>query len=956
MVPSHVAGIQLRRRLAAEHGPFAGVRFETLPRLAELLGAGDLAQAGKSPLARPIGDYLAAEVARDATGVFYSVRDLPGFARVLRQTFRRLRRGGYRPGDQIPVLAFDSRALVECVRLHGLYLDRTSSFYDDEDLQDAAAASVDRRREAVALELGEVYVLPPGAMSAAADRLLTSIRRAVGRGHYHEVSDEGATATSRFVLAPDPASEVREVTREVVDALSGGLGLHEIGVFHGADPAYRALLSQAFESAGIPVNALPGPALSETAAGRGVLMLAELPIHNYARTQVIDWLSLAPLRDFLPTSEGNVPAMAAPWRRLAREAGITQGAARWQSGLDALETDLEARIAEAEEDVTRRARYEDRRAHIGGLRSLIQGLVERLEPLRTQQPASAFIAAFKAIVAAYMDKRSPAYDAVIDQIEQLGTIDKVGGQFTLESFASALRANLDAAHHREGALGDGIFVADYRLAAGLSFKHAILCGAYEGVFPSGAAAEALVADAIWHDLRNAHPMIEDAALRLERAQAEARRAVASAAERVTWCAPLQASGAGREHYPAQLLVAAARELDASITSATELRRASARDWLRKPPSPTAALLTGTPLDLTELRVRRSVTLRREGAQLAADHPLVASQRLLAARRAERFSDYDGNLGLLAGDALFPRGNVSPTSLETYATCGFRYFLGHVLRLRPPEEPEDRETMDAAERGTLVHGVLDEFFQRRTLEPFEAWTEEDHAALLEILDRRMNEARARGKTGLDIYAQHELRRLRADLSSFLDEDTLFRAQTGAVPRHFEKPLPQDTSSAISMRGYVDRIDLTPDGRKAWIIDYKTGRAYEGMTDEDPLMGGTRLQLPAYMAAAAEAEEITPLYWFITTAGGFTRKPFTGSEVNMQRYRDTLDAIVAGVREGAFPPVPGEEDTRFGGWANCRYCDFNRLCSRRRDDEHLAKYEDTSLRPWFGVGEAARRQAQ
>lgn len=63
VVPSHVAGLQLRRRLA-EIGPFAGVRFETLPRVAELLGAGHLAAAGRSPLARPIGDYLAEQVAR----------------------------------------------------------------------------------------------------------------------------------------------------------------------------------------------------------------------------------------------------------------------------------------------------------------------------------------------------------------------------------------------------------------------------------------------------------------------------------------------------------------------------------------------------------------------------------------------------------------------------------------------------------------------------------------------------------------------------------------------------------------------------------------------------------------------------------------------------------------------------------------------------------------------------
>jgi RecB family exonuclease len=451
-------------------------------------------------------------------------------------------------------------------------------------------------------------------------------------------------------------------------------------------------------------------------------------------------------------------------------------------------------------------------------------------------------------------------------------------------------------------------------------------------------------------------MIEDAALRIERAHAAANRAIAAASERVTWTAPLQAANAGRDHYPARLMVEAAQALDPSIDSATALRRASARAWLQRPPSPTAALLAGTPLDLTEVRVRLSAVRRRDGVATPAEHALAPPLRLLEGRRSARFGDYDGNLAALAGDALIPRGSVSPTSLEDYAACGFRYFLSRVLGLRPPEEPEDRETMDPAERGTVVHAVLQEFFERQRDRgrpaPFERWTEADRDELLAILEAHMDRAKARGKTGLDIYADHERHRLRADLTAFLDEDSDFRAGTGAQPLDFEVNLPDTPNVAVVMRGVVDRIDWSPDRSAAWVIDYKTGRAYEGMKDEDPMDGGTRLQLPAYIAAAAQADSVTPLYWFITTAGGFARKHFNASEANMERYRVTLDAIVGGVRAGAFPAVPGEEDTRYGGWDNCRYCDFNRLCSRRRDDELHQKQGDAALRAWLGVGLAAR----
>src|SRR2546422_5138776 len=99
IVPSHAAGLQLRRRLAAL-APFAGVRFETLPRIAELLAAGHLAGAGPAPLAPPIGDYLARLVARATRGALARVGDLPGYARALRRIFRRLRRGGVNASSQ----------------------------------------------------------------------------------------------------------------------------------------------------------------------------------------------------------------------------------------------------------------------------------------------------------------------------------------------------------------------------------------------------------------------------------------------------------------------------------------------------------------------------------------------------------------------------------------------------------------------------------------------------------------------------------------------------------------------------------------------------------------------------------------------------------------------------------------------------------------------------------------
>ena len=48
--------------------------------------------------------------------------------------------------------------------------------------------------------------------------------------------------------------------------------------------------------------------------------------------------------------------------------------------------------------------------------------------------------------------------------------------------------------------------------------------------------------------------------------------------------------------------------------------------------------------------------------------------------------------------------ISPTRLETYATCPYQYFLQFVLRLEQVEEPETIERLNALDRGRLIHDI------------------------------------------------------------------------------------------------------------------------------------------------------------------------------------------------------------------------------------------------------------
>ena len=125
---------------------------------------------------------------------------------------------------------------------------------------------------------------------------------------------------------------------------------------------------------------------------------------------------------------------------------------------------------------------------------------------------------------------------------------------------------------------------------------------------------------------------------------------------------------------------------------------------------------------------------------------------------------------------------------------------------------------------------------------------------------------------------------------------------------------------------------------------------------PFNGGTQLQLGIYAAAlsAAEDVEVTGRYWFITQRGEFAAVEYAHSPENAGRLDEVVRAIETGVSSGVFPAVPGEEDPR-SGFENCTYCDFDRICSRRRLAEFTNRAGDESLGPWALVQAAARGTA-
>src|SRR3954452_11277855 len=105
--------------------------------------------------------------------------------------------------------------------------------------------------------------------------------------------------------------------------------------------------------------------------------------------------------------------------------------------------------------------------------------------------------------------------------------------------------------------------------------------------------------------------------------------------------------------------------------------------------------------------------------LTPTHPLVAAEPAFARgvdavlqRGGGVFGPWTGGLTSPVPEAVTERLNrtLSASSLQRYAECPFHYYLQYVLGVRPLEEP-DEDRVDAAERGSAVHAVLEQLVRQ-----------------------------------------------------------------------------------------------------------------------------------------------------------------------------------------------------------------------------------------------------
>ncbi|WP_254821944.1 PD-(D/E)XK nuclease family protein [Haloglomus halophilum] len=319
----------------------------------------------------------------------------------------------------------------------------------------------------------------------------------------------------------------------------------------------------------------------------------------------------------------------------------------------------------------------------------------------------------------------------------------------------------------------------------------------------------------------------------------------------------------------------------------------------------------------------------------------------AARRDASTTRYDGRLSPeTVEEFAASEAPLSPSRIDTYAACGFKFFASYLLDFESPETIATEP--DTGVRGHFIHETVGRFFKSLQATPGEpvhiADPDPYHDALFEAAQTELNQA---------YVAEYEstfhdgwLQRLFSGLEPsshtnpyqgppahrglfirFLESLAEEEALTSVSPAFFEAAIglsrqrsdvttllheePVELVDGIKVRGKVDRVDIDPSASPAEFaaIDYKTGSS----PSISNVRSGLSFQLPLYLrlldAVLDEETDWRPVgaayYDLKPPATAAIQKSPLASKDHTEHFGTGGEALLRAQKDSLFETQEGED---------------------------------------------------
>ncbi|HVS65515.1 MAG TPA: PD-(D/E)XK nuclease family protein [Thermoanaerobaculia bacterium] len=929
-------------------------------------------------------------------------RGLADRADRLRQAAIELERGAVAPGRDLP----------------GLWLDVTASGTLEASLLRALARASGPvlwtlpRGDTRAAELAqEILGVEPRALdeAAPANRLERVQHRVFIDGAEEPLAGEDPGSVELlFFSAAGEGMECVEIARRIRDLAAAGVRYDQMAIALRQPTAYLPLVEDALRRAGIEGHFARGSARPHP-AGRAFLSLIACALEDLSASRFAEYLSLGEVpeleEDATPRPrevpfvepdddqlmlfadpaeavEAEAPAGVLPtpmhWERLLVDAAVVGGADRWRRRLAGLEAELERRVREVgDEEPSRRAAIERDLERLRRLRRFALPVIEALAVLPQSATWGRWLESLEELATLVL-RRPGSVLALLAELRPMAEV----GPVALAQVHQVLSERLGFLQESPGERRYGkVFVATIPEISGRSFDVVFVPGLAEGIFPRPASEDPLLLDEYRRALGSGLTDRDERG-RLERMLL--RTAVGAAHSKLVISYPRVDVAHGRSRVPSFYALDVLRAAEGRVPALLDLQSRAARasasrmGWpapdrpqeaiddaeydlalLRPLLRPGAGEVRGKGRFLLKTNRHLARTLSARGRRWRRRWTYADGLVLADGRRYERDeAAFRDTAAVLREEALGAR-SYSPTALQNYAICPYRFLLQAVHRLRPRLDVAGFEQLDPLTRGSIFHQIQYELLTELRSEAAGSLLPVTPDNLPEVLDRadRVFERIAAEVTeelapAIPRVWASELDSLRNDLRGWLRR--VAEEGAGWRPIHFELgfglPVGPDRDPAsteapvtvldrVDVRGSIDLVELDATGERLRVVDHKTGRARD---DRDLVVGGGEVLQPLLYALAAEqllGEEgrlrvSSGRLFYCTLRGGYRILEVALDLRGRNAIREVLQRVEDAITEGFFPAAPRE--------GACQWCDYRPVCGPH-EERRVARKDRAALEP-------------
>jgi len=804
----------------------------------------------------------------------------------------------------------------------------------------------------------------------------------------------------KFFSAPGEARECVEIARFILEEAKTGTLFDRIAVFIRQRQAYSDLLQTALNRAGIPSYFARGSARPDP-SGRAFLAILSCATEGLSARRFAEYLSFGqvpelketgappddreiwspsqdetaapvalPLHDLnkeeqtaadsdeQPTVHG---ALRAPrkWEQLLVEAAVIGGKDRWERRLGGLESELRVRLEELRKDEPESPRVAGIERDLNNLAHLARfalPLIDFLSSFPESATWGEHLGSLEKL--ANMALRDP--ERVLSVITELKPLSAVG-PVTLDEVRDVLSDRLSTLDAEPTKSRYGcVFVGTPEHARGRCFEVVFIPGLAERNFPERLREDPVLLDGLRRKLGAKLATQDD---RVSQERLLLRLGIGAATRQLYLSYPRIEVGLARPRVPSFYALDVQRAVTGRLPEIAEWEREAARmsdaslDW-PAPRHPELAI-DDVEHDLSVLRrllhSNPATVTGRANYLFTLNRALGRSLRTRWARwRQRKWSAHDGpcsqseNVREFLNKYTLRSRSYSPTTLQHFAVCPYRFLLAGIYRLAPHEAAAQIERLDPLTKGAIFHRIQAELIRellRCGFLPLSQTKLEGAGFLLDqIVDRVGDEFREKLVPAIDRVWRDEIDHLRADLRGWLRR--LAEAPDGWTPILVEYGfgLPTDSShdpqsiqepvtleEGFKVHGVVDLVERKEIFLR--VTDTKTG---SNSANEGTVTGhGEKLQPILYSLAVEVARNATvgeARFSFPTSAGGFTQCTIPIDRDSRRQGLEVLRIIDASITRGFLPPAPREK--------GCDFCDFRVVCgpyeeirARRKDQSGL-----------------------